>query len=83
MGAFLYTPNDGKDVDIAPLDIAPLDVASFRQDEREARVGFYGGGAVLPDGLALIELPRNGRTIDLIKWNVPERQFEPVGSIRP
>jgi len=37
---------------------------------------------VLPDGLALIELPRDERKIELVEWNAPKRRFERVGSTR-
>jgi len=80
LGAFLDNPDDGIGAD---LDVKPLETRSVRREERSARDELYGGrGAVLPDGLALIELPRDQRKIELIEWNVPKREFERVGSIR-
>ena len=80
LGAFLDNPDDGIG---AELDIKPLETRSVRREERSARGELYGGrGAVLPDGLALIELPRDERKIELIEWNVPKRQFERIGSAK-
>jgi hypothetical protein len=78
--AFLDNPDDGILVDI---DIKPIETRSIRREERSARYELYGGrGAVLPDGLALIELPRDDLKIELIEWNVPKRQFERIRSGR-
>lgn len=80
LGAFLDNPNDdiGADLDIKPLETRPV-----RREERSAPDELYDGrGAVLPDGLALIELPRNECKIELIEWNVPKRQFVRIGSAR-
>jgi len=75
--AFLLNP-DGEAGEVA--DISPLEFDG-RKTADERFVG-EGGGAFLPDGLALIELPRDGRQFELIEWNGPRRQFERVASIK-
>ncbi|MDE1918046.1 MAG: hypothetical protein KGJ57_19285 [Sphingomonadales bacterium] len=79
LGAFLNDPDDDVSVDI---DIAPLDIESLRRGGRSGSSEFDRGGAVLPDGLALIEFPLGEHKIDLIKWNIPMGQFDRIGSFR-
>lgn len=82
LAAFLGNPDDGsrEGLEIGPLDLAGSDAVS--KVPPRGRFGEDGDGAVLPDGLALIELPRDGREIELIEWSHPRRQFVRIGRLR-